>query len=345
MAIAVHSSSPAQAVSASNTSANVTTASFSPPADSVLVCLIDGNSTTTRSYTVANSGTARSWTKAVQWDYSSADGASIGSAAAIYYAVNASAQTNITVTVTPNNATDSRTGIRVLVLTGVNTTGPLGATGGVTNNGVAAASKSLTATATGSLSVACGTDWWITGAPTSSDLSGLTTFTNADISGGFGYRTMPSSGTSYPHTFTWPSSAAHGHMAAAEFLAATTGAGLTATPGPDPAAASDAVAVVAVIARSAADAGRTADAVTLARSWVIADVASASDGRHSPRAAREPPPTRGRPWMRHISTARRRRPRRRPSRTRPRSSSRRRCSPRIPSRCPTRHLRRGDAGC
>jgi len=162
VAIAIHGSSPAIATGDSTT---VITATFSPPADSLLVaCVfaIDGDSATIG---VSNSGTAQTWTQRARRD--EADSGSRIGLAAIYTAPNATAQTNITVTATTNN--NGGIGLKVYVVTGVSLTTPVGATGegsSTTNNVTVAA---YTSTGAGSRGIAVAHDASQTGTPTSTD--------------------------------------------------------------------------------------------------------------------------------------------------------------------------------
>lgn len=218
MAIAVDASSPAQVVSANNTTTTVTTATFSPPAGSVLVAIVDSNSSTASSVqtiTCSNTGTALTWSTAVH-----ADGAVTGQGTAIsvLYAVNASAQTNITVTATVSDATNARHALRVLVLTGANTASPVGNTNRALYAG-ATASTSLT-TSAGSLVAAGSVDWFTAGGPTGGTVANQTTFTNADVNGSTGYILGTSAGTTTA-SFTGYGAGSGGNVAAAEFTVAS----------------------------------------------------------------------------------------------------------------------------
>lgn len=111
MAIDIHVSSPAGVNRAFIGSGALTTATFSPPAGSLLVAVVSAED----AVTLANSGTARTWTKRV-------GGALAGTS--IWTAPNPTALTNITVT-----ATTAGGGLKVYVVTGQHTTSPIGTTG------------------------------------------------------------------------------------------------------------------------------------------------------------------------------------------------------------------------
>jgi hypothetical protein len=214
--VTVDASSPAQVVTATNTTASISTAAFSPPANTVIAVAISSNSSAAaQTFTVSSTGTALTWVKAKQQDFTT--DSSSGSASAVYYAVNASAQSGITVAVSVSDTTNARHAVRVLVLNGVDTATPTGSTAGATPIGTGTFSVSLTRTRTGSLAVAASSDWTANGAPTGGTVTNQQTYTNADLSGSTGYLTLGSAGANTV-SFTGYAAAAAGKIVGVEFL-------------------------------------------------------------------------------------------------------------------------------
>ncbi|WP_101788640.1 phage distal tail protein [Nonomuraea indica] len=118
MAIAIHGSSPALI---SQADASVTTAAFSPPADSVLVAMVLAYSGSAQP---AVSGGGLTWTRRVRQN-------STGSAtyAEIWTAPCPAGATNITVTATGNDVNFPSTALKVDVVTGASLAAPAGNSG------------------------------------------------------------------------------------------------------------------------------------------------------------------------------------------------------------------------
>ena len=136
MALAIDSSTPAVVSGATET---ITTASFSPPAGSLLVAVLMGFDSADRAPT--NTGTALTWT--LRKDD--------GLTTRIYTAANASAQTGITVT----GRFDSDQGaVKVYVFTGAENASPVGATGSGTTSTNNATVNAYTSTFAGSRLIA-----------------------------------------------------------------------------------------------------------------------------------------------------------------------------------------------
>jgi hypothetical protein len=145
MAIAIHPSSPALVTGGFEP----TTASFSPPAGSLLVAC----SSSGPAHTVSNSGTARTWTQRV-----------VRSGTKIFTAPNPTALTNTTVKIVSAGGP-----LKVFVLTGVHPTTFIGQTGNgaSTTNNVTVSGYS--ATAAGSMGVLLAPEFNNLGLPTSTD--------------------------------------------------------------------------------------------------------------------------------------------------------------------------------
>ncbi len=142
MAIAIDGSSPAVVRVASGT---CTTASFTAPANSLLLALVTIANTGTATDTISDSG-GLTWTSAV---HKVGDGTRLN--AKIWWAVTTSS-TSRTVAVAPGTSADNRIMI-VKVITGTHLTVPIGATitGNRTTSGTV--SQSITSTAIGSLAM------------------------------------------------------------------------------------------------------------------------------------------------------------------------------------------------
>jgi hypothetical protein len=151
VAVAVDASSQAAWVELNGTGA-VTSATFSPPATSlIVVAFYDDNTSTTADATasITNTGTALTWTRQVVANQTTTSG-TYAQAAVIFWALNAASQSAISVTVTPSGTSQFDSDVTVSVFTGHNTTTPIGASG-VGKSATAATAVSYTATVIGSL--------------------------------------------------------------------------------------------------------------------------------------------------------------------------------------------------
>ncbi len=175
MAIAIDASSPAIVLTAADP---VTTASFSPPANTLLVACVFVENTTDTAITLSNTGTALTWTERRRRTTAEA-GVNAGQIA-IYTAPNVSAQAGITVTASVASVT-SNAAIKVYVLTGADLTTPVGDSGegsSTTNNDTVAA---YTSTVNNSRGICAAQDWLALGTPSSTDDE--ETFSNGALSG------------------------------------------------------------------------------------------------------------------------------------------------------------------
>lgn len=179
MALAIDASTPAVATQTSNTTATVTTASFTPPAGALLLVLWSCDQLTggIAAPTITDSlGSPLTYT---QTDWRSlADNASIhGQAAAWTAPVGSSAA--MTVTVTTGSVSGERiSALRVMVLTGQHAT-PVGAHGKSGSGSAASIAQSYTAQATGGWGFIADCDFDQTGAQTAG--TGCTLINSANV--------------------------------------------------------------------------------------------------------------------------------------------------------------------
>lgn len=188
------------------------TASFTPPAGSVLVCISHANSNTTGTVTCAitNSGTGLTWQRAAFANFSSGQPGGVFIDVAV---VAVSAAMTVTATTTNNNsvAGDRYTSIRVWVVTGADTTDPIGA-----SNKNSSTTNNLTTTAftteqANSLGFCGGSDWAApSGSIVSSDMgSNGDAFASLAVLNGFGgWKNLSTAGSSATFNLDSPGTAA-----------------------------------------------------------------------------------------------------------------------------------------
>jgi hypothetical protein len=181
MAIAIDASSPIRFTGTPANNVDITSASFTPPANSVLVvCVSADTNGNSDNITISVSGGSLTWTNRVEHDPGDA-GAMAGHASiwtpADGSTVAASAQT-VSVRRTAGHGSTGRISVKIYVVTGADTADPTGATGeghSTTNN---ITPNAYTSTVNNSRGFGCATDWNQLGTPTSSD-----TEDGADYSG------------------------------------------------------------------------------------------------------------------------------------------------------------------
>jgi hypothetical protein len=185
----------------------LTTASFSPPAGTLLMACVFVENSTDQAISISNSGTALTWTQRVI--RTTAEAGSSSGQIAIYTAPNATAQSGITVTMSVDNVT-SFAALKVLTITGAELSNPVGATGegSSTTNNVTV--NAYTSTVQYSRGFGAAHDWQGLGTPTSSDdeetfnsanvLSGMTIWKGAktDTSGSTVTLNLDAAGTGTP---------------------------------------------------------------------------------------------------------------------------------------------------
>lgn len=162
MAIAIDASTPALVDDVDA----ATTASFTAPADSLLVALCAfGGGTGTN--TVTNSGTALTWTMRVNHQIGEDTGA-YAATAAIFTAVAPTAVAR-TVTATPSTGF-TQVSLKLLVVTGADTTTPVGAVGENHSTTANLTASAYTSTVANSRAVGIAADALDGATPTSSDV-------------------------------------------------------------------------------------------------------------------------------------------------------------------------------
>ncbi len=180
MAVAIDPSSP----SIIHGLEALTTASFSPPADSVLVAhvFIEDSSISDIStqVVISNTGTARTWTLRVSRQTSQiADGNSYG-AVAIFTAPNPTALSGITVTMSIPSLT-AYSGFKAQVVTGGDLSNPVAALGYGHFGTNSSTPTVYTSTVADSLGLIAAQDWFDQGMPSSTDVEEA--FTSGGLAG------------------------------------------------------------------------------------------------------------------------------------------------------------------
>lgn len=194
--MAVDDTTVARATTATNGLSSVTTASFTPPNNSLLVACIqsDGNDGAgTADPVFSCSGGGLTWTKRVE-RIPSDSGAQEGGAA-IYTAIGAGA--SMTVTVGNGGAGFGPISVKVYIVPAADfdSATPVGANGegsSTTNN---ITPTIFTNQVAGSYAFVSGDDWAAQGAPTSSDLTEDSWTMANEVSGTSGYKTLGATGS------------------------------------------------------------------------------------------------------------------------------------------------------
>lgn len=185
MSVTIDASSPA--VVTGNSVNAITTVSFNPPANSLILAMnvwaTSGTSAT--SVAMTNNGAAldTAWSQVTVQDQfiGTNDGH-----ASIYWGRITSGRTGMTITATPTAGKpfDNYGLLKVYIITGFNTSNPLGTNGRGESDSNAITPTVYTSTATNSRGFGCGSDATANGvAPTSSDTSGGTVAIASGIDG------------------------------------------------------------------------------------------------------------------------------------------------------------------
>lgn len=170
-AIAIDGSAPIRFAGTPANNVNITSASFTPPNTSLLLVLIsaDTNNNVAATMTVSDS-TALSWTQIIKADESTDSTSNGGYAAAFYAKVTTGSSMTVSVKRTTASGGTNRISVKAYVVTGHDTTGPIGASGGAVHNVNNSISPTIyTSTANNSRGFGCATDWQALGTPTSTD--------------------------------------------------------------------------------------------------------------------------------------------------------------------------------
>lgn len=211
-----------------------TTGSFSPPADAVLVACVIANSSasgTTTATITDNKG--KTWTNRFVANFASTGEEGY---AAIFTTYLTAAETGMTVTVDTlgSTSTTRRPDIKVWVVTGAHNVNFFGSatTGTTTLN---AFTQNTSHTIPDALLIATACEWQKRGAPTSTDLTGefFDQAGSPGVSGGTGYRLLPTATGTEPYTFDGAGTLAcawnYGRIMLRPALAPTTNAGADVT--------------------------------------------------------------------------------------------------------------------
>lgn len=208
MTVVVDASSPAGVQAASGGSNQPVTASFTPPAGSILVAAVmaDGQVATQTSTLTQPTGLG-AWTSIVQKS-SNSDGGYVG----LFWAPVTTSQA-MTVAVATMSVASKRTALKVYVLTGADTSTPVATSGfafdtpnstnGYNVNSTTATSQTLTnGTRAGGLLIGALLDWSAT-ATTGWTTTGITAAYQQQVSGGVSWLTGSMAATSASTGYTW----------------------------------------------------------------------------------------------------------------------------------------------
>lgn len=216
--MAITESGTAPAVVTNNTAITFTTASFSPPANSLVVALValDGNGSTPTTGTVTDSG-LHTWTRLAR-----ANGTGgVGGTAEVWCLYTSTGLTNITVTVAATGGTAVGGQLAVKVLLGASST-QTGAVATIASNS-SAANTSITTTVTASWVYGAVTNWLNSTAYTANGstttIAGHSDTTNGDWYAAF--KASAATGTPGATTLGFTDTSASLNLAMAEILAST----------------------------------------------------------------------------------------------------------------------------
>jgi hypothetical protein len=263
VALAIDASSPAIATQTSATTATVATASFTPPANSIIEVGWAGNTGTATdpaAPSITDSLASHLTYTLLDWKHRTSPAPTVDGQTAKWRAVVGASPLPMTITVTTGTGSGARqAAIKVWVLTGADTTTPIGAHGGTGSTSAASIAQAYTASATGGQVFGAVCDWDLKGAMTAG--TGATRDGSAnvgtDFTYGFFHRTSADdvSGVSNTLNITVPGTSTNLSWCYAEVLPASGGA----TP------------------ISLAEAGSGTEALAVAAAVPLAEAASAAD--------------------------------------------------------------------
>lgn len=182
----------------------ITTAQFNPPDNSLLLVMISSDAALggDPAVSISNNGAALTWTEIQA--RSIADSGGLDGEASAYYTLLPTGRTGMSVTATITNQAQSLS-MKVYVITGHDTTAPIGASGegsSATNN---ITPTIYTATTANSLGFAVANDWNASGLPTSTDEEDVFHIPGL-ISGLSAYKATPSATVGAPVTMNFDAS-------------------------------------------------------------------------------------------------------------------------------------------
>ena len=170
MAIAIDGSTPIRFTGTPANGANITSASFTAPANSVLVCCVNADtngSAADITISVSDSG-GLTWSNRVEMDPGTA-GAEAGHASIWRAVQTSSASRTVSVQRTAGNGSTNRISAKVYVVTGADTSTPDGNTGSGHSTTNDITPNVYTSSVNNSRGFGCATDWNELGTPTSTD--------------------------------------------------------------------------------------------------------------------------------------------------------------------------------
>jgi hypothetical protein len=210
LGLLVDASSPARFSGTPANGVNIASASFTPPAGSILEQHINGDSTVASSTAVSDS-TGLTWTLKKFQQPASNHGYS-----AIWTAVQPTS-TAMTVSCQRVTGDKARISCKCYVLTGGDTITPAGNTGGGESTTNAISPTLYTSSAANSLPTYCGTDWTQRGVPTSTDTEDAADYAGTvSVMSAYGVATAGSGATIAGNLDAFGTSAADWSWAAVE---------------------------------------------------------------------------------------------------------------------------------
>ena len=224
MALAVDGSAPIRFTGTPGDNIDITSASFTPPANSLMMCAVNTNSNAQATLVSVSDSEGGTWVEEVRRNLTEAG---LEGHASIWRRTTAVTAVSMTVSVRRTNDSGGtgafdRVSAKVYVITGQHAT-PIPTTGegsSTTNNLTASIFTSAHAN---SLALVCGTDWNANGLPTSSDLT-IDAFNHAGVLSGLsGYKTLGTAGAETANLDAAGTAAAEWNWCAVEIREAVDG--------------------------------------------------------------------------------------------------------------------------
>jgi hypothetical protein len=194
MALAIDASTPSRVTGTGATGLTGTTAAFNPPASALVACC-SGDGAPANTFSMTNNGAALTWAE-IATRNSGDTGGSSGVAAAFYALLGAS-RTAMTVTYNYSSSNDSS--MKLYVVTGADTSTPLGANTEGSSSSATTTTTAYTSTAANSFSFVVFNDFNAVAYSGSSDTTMDTGIIAGQISFGSGYKSLGAAGSSVTH--------------------------------------------------------------------------------------------------------------------------------------------------
>jgi hypothetical protein len=158
----------------------ITSGSFTPPNDSLLVVAVNGDTSGgPDDITISVSGGSLAWTNEVERDPGDGGGANDGHASLWTAEVATGASMQVSVTRTAGNGGTNRLSAKVYIVTGYNVGDPVGAVGEGSSATTSNTPNAYTSTVDSSRGFGCATDWGQNGNLTSSDVEDVADYAGA----------------------------------------------------------------------------------------------------------------------------------------------------------------------